>query len=280
MNTDKERIQGFYAGDTAYAARMGGKFDARWAAVFAEYARKTAEHCPRARRILDLGCGNGHSTLKLMEAIPCERVTGVDISEHSLKLGRENLPLDRVELVQADVHRLPFPDGSFDLVTSHAMVEHLVDADKALEEMDRVLAPGGTLVISAPNMLSPVRAIKLLLQGLKRRRFHPDGTPGAVCMTGVRILARLGRRDPLWQYREPVQVVDQFIGSDFDAVFLVNPWDLDRWARARDYRVLRHGDSSSGIGSLVERLAPFLSGGVHFIARKPGTSPAAESPSC
>lgn len=272
MSRDKDSIQGFYAEPTAYAERMGSKFDERWAAVFAEYARKTAEHCPAARRILDLGCGNGHSTLQLMRAIACETATGVDISETSLRLGRENLPLDKVKLVCADVHHLPFPDASFDLVTSHAMVEHLIDAGEALDEMDRVLAPGGTLVVSAPNMLSPVRAVKLLLQGVKRGSLHPDGTPWAVIQTLIRMLKRTGLQTPLFEYRQPVQITGHFAGSDYDAVFLVNPWDLDRWARARGYSVLRHADSSSSVGAAVERIAPFLAGGVHFIARKPGTS--------
>ena len=269
MSLGKEDIQGFYSEPTAYAERMGSKFDETWARVFAEYARKIAEHCPEAERILDLGCGNGHSSLQLKRAIRSQSVIGVDLNEHSLQLGRDNLPLEDVTLMCADVHHLPFPDGHFQLVTSHAMMEHLVDAEEALIEMDRLLAPGGTLVVSAPNMLSPVRSLNLFLQSLKRRRFHPDGTPLALLKTGWRVLRRLTRSTPLFEYREPVLEVGSFAGSDFDAVFMVNPWDLDRWARARGYTVLRHGSSTSGLGAKVEKVAPMYAGGIHFVARKP-----------
>jgi hypothetical protein len=118
-------------------------------------------------------------------------------------------------------------------------------------------------------MLSPVRAVKLLLQGVKRGSLHPDGTPWALIMTLLRMVKRVGRRTPLFEYRQPVQVTGHFAGSDYDAVFLVNPWDLDRWAKAKGYTVLRHADSSSSIGAVVEKWVPFLAGGVHFTARKP-----------
>src|SRR5438445_8345884 len=65
-------------------------------------------------------------------------------------LGREGLP-GRVE--QADVELLAYPDGEFAWVTALGVIEYLVSPARGLNELARVLAPGGHLVVTAPNPL-------------------------------------------------------------------------------------------------------------------------------
>lgn len=103
----------------------------------------------RGRRILDFGCGTG-SALGLLTRYGS--VTAADDSEIALDYARA-----RTEGVTGVTFRhvategeLPFPDGSFDLVTALDVLEHLDDDHAGLSELNRVLAPGGTLVVFVP----------------------------------------------------------------------------------------------------------------------------------
>lgn len=98
-------------------------------------------------RALDIGCGNGKSTAHLLEQ-GCE-VTGIDVSETAVRVCQERFPSAR--FVVADASKLPFPDGSFDLVLLVHVLEHL-DApsrQQAMLEAWRVLAEGGTVYLQA-----------------------------------------------------------------------------------------------------------------------------------
>jgi len=102
---------------------------------------------PRKLRVLDLGCGIGH-TIRLFPASYTK--VGVDYSFSSLALARQQLP-QNVSLVSADGGQLPFADQTFDLVACLEVLEHLEDDAKAVAEIARVLRPGGALIASVPN---------------------------------------------------------------------------------------------------------------------------------
>jgi SAM-dependent methyltransferase len=96
------------------------------------------------RRILDVGCGTG-TMLTYLAAFG--RAEGVDIDEEAIGYCRER-GLENVRLGEAD--KLPFDDGTFDLVTALDVVEHLDDDGSALREMRRVLRQGGLLLVTVP----------------------------------------------------------------------------------------------------------------------------------
>ena len=96
------------------------------------------------RRILDVGCGTG-TMLAYLSAFG--RVQGVDVDEEAVGYCHERGLLD-VSLGEAA--KLPFPEGTFDLVTALDVVEHLDDDAAALREMRRVLRPGGYLLVTVP----------------------------------------------------------------------------------------------------------------------------------
>lgn len=100
------------------------------------------------RRVLDAGCGTGYGAEMLRRAGAAE-VVGVDIAEPVLAFARRET--DGVEFEVADLRSLPFGDGRFDLVACFEALEHVDDPDAVLDELARVLAPGGLLVISSPN---------------------------------------------------------------------------------------------------------------------------------
>jgi SAM-dependent methyltransferase len=92
-------------------------------------------------RVLDVGCGNGRYTARLREAFPGAEVIGVDLAPGIL----ETVP---DPTVVADVADLPFADGSADVVLAMHMLYHVPDIPAALDELERVLAPGGVLFVS------------------------------------------------------------------------------------------------------------------------------------
>ncbi|WP_051326382.1 class I SAM-dependent methyltransferase [Glycomyces tenuis] len=96
---------------------------------------------PDPKRILDVGCGSGRYLLRLRESFPEAEVIGVDRSPGML----EALP---EPTVQADVCELPFGTGSADAVLAMHMLYHVPELETALDELERVLAPGGVLFAS------------------------------------------------------------------------------------------------------------------------------------
>jgi len=99
------------------------------------------------RVVLDLGCGTGYGTQLLAESSAL--VAGLDRSlEWVLQVSSS---YDRAQFLWADAVYLPFTDRTFNLVTSFQVIEHILDTDRYIQEIWRVLAGGGCLVISTPN---------------------------------------------------------------------------------------------------------------------------------
>ncbi len=101
---------------------------------------------PRGLSILDAGCGTGGMLPHLSSY---GSVVGTDLSDEALSFANRGR---RGHLVQSSLPGLPFPSGSFDLVTSLDVIYHqaVPDDEKALSEMARVLRPGGTLLLRVP----------------------------------------------------------------------------------------------------------------------------------
>lgn len=93
--------------------------------------------------VLDVGCGQGIDLMRFAQA--GATVTGLDLTPRHVELAR--LHLDALDLagtvVEGDAERLPFPDASFDRVTSNGVLHHTPDFAAALREIRRVLRPGG-----------------------------------------------------------------------------------------------------------------------------------------
>ncbi len=105
---------------------------------------------PRRPRVLDLGCGPGRASLLLAAEYDAE-VTAVDLYGPflaELRSAAEARGLgDSVRAVEADMGRLSFPDGSFDLVWAESSA-YSIGFDTALRDWRRLIAPGGALVVT------------------------------------------------------------------------------------------------------------------------------------
>lgn len=121
-----------------------------------EYARRTFEllDLRPGLRVLDSGCGVGLDAAKMAELVaPGGEVVGLDYSatmveEARNRYGDGNLPLT---FVQGDLDALPFDDCSFDRCRSDRTFQHLADPRRALDELVRVLQPGGVVLVVDPD---------------------------------------------------------------------------------------------------------------------------------
>jgi SAM-dependent methyltransferase len=96
--------------------------------------------------VLDIGCGPGTITADLAAIVTPGRVTALEVTDAALDLARAEIGrrgLDNVDFAVGDVHGLDLPDGSFDVVHAHQVLQHVGDPVRALREMRRVTKPTG-----------------------------------------------------------------------------------------------------------------------------------------
>ena len=102
-------------------------------------------------RLVDLGCGTGANLPMLRDAVGARgEVVGLDFSPLALQFAGAQIDLSRVYLSQGDAMQLPLRDECADCVTMLDVLEHLPDDKRALREVERILKPGGILVLSVP----------------------------------------------------------------------------------------------------------------------------------
>jgi SAM-dependent methyltransferase len=141
-------------------------------------------------RWLDVGCGNGAFTEKLVERCAPLSVHGVDPSEGQLAFARTR-PASRVALFrQGDAMALPFPDKSFDAAVMPLVISFVPDPAKGVAEMARVVSPGGTVAAYIWDMAGggfPYEALQSEMRALGIAVPTPP-SPGASRMEALREL--------------------------------------------------------------------------------------------
>ncbi len=120
------------------------------------------------RRVLEVGCGAGVDLARFAKGGAI--VTGIDIASSAIDLARANFDQQglRGDFQVANGEQLPFPDGSFDLVYAHGVVQYTADPRRLVEECRRVLVPGGEAIFQVYNRVSWLNALsKLMKVGLE-----------------------------------------------------------------------------------------------------------------
>lgn len=114
-------------------------------------ARRAIELMPRGVAV-DLGCGPGHLVIKLAQMAPQMQVTGLDLSDEMLAEAEIQARMaglaDRISFRRGDAEQIPFPDASLDLVVSTLSLHHWSKPIAVLDELARVLRPGGAFLIA------------------------------------------------------------------------------------------------------------------------------------
>ena len=116
------------------------------------------------RAVLDLGCGTGVDLVRFARGKA--RVVGVDLSEAAVRLAQQNVGHQHLQaaLVVADGERLPFPDNHFDYVFAHGVVQYTANGRRLVDEVRRVLKPGGEAVFQGYNRISWLNALSKLMK--------------------------------------------------------------------------------------------------------------------
>lgn len=151
---------------------LEGEKYADWARVLEQHsavARRKAESAGRVPRVLDLGCGPGFFSI-LFARMAC-KVDAVDSSDGMLKQAYENNrrahTVQNVAFHNADIAKLPFADDTFDVVVLRNVTWLMTDPRSAYEEWQRVLVPGGKLMVFDANwyhyLVNPVVDAQRLL---------------------------------------------------------------------------------------------------------------------
>jgi SAM-dependent methyltransferase len=239
--------------DRAIAEAAQKRFRSEYHYAIFEYLRsaKAIQGMERAGvvvhgRVLDAGCGGGGTALSLAEE--ADFAVGLDLEarfrDSGTRLARER-QVGRVAFVQGDGARLPFADGTFDVVFSHSVIEHVASAQGYLHECHRVLRAGGVLYLSTAPYLSLAGAhlprllvpVPLHLIVGRRRAFAAFNW--------------LARRAP-WALREKkeantfVALAEQGLTKQDDLLQSVTLEGLRGWLRQAGFRMLHEDRHVTG----------------------------------
>lgn len=185
----------------------------------------------KPRRILDFGCGNGRSIDMFEKLAPNAAWTGVDIEGSPEVSSRVR---DDGNFVSYDGENLPFPDGSFDLVYSYQVLEHVRKPDIVLGEIARVLDKGG-LFIGQTSQFEPYHSYSLwnfTIYGFKRMMEDAGFVLNELrpCIDGFTLLRRT--------YEERPPHIDRYFSNESpinrEIEFIMD----SKTAKERNYRKL------------------------------------------
>ena len=111
--------------------------------------KRLAAHAPK--KILDIATGTGDFAIQACQQLPEVQITAVDISEGMMQVGRQKVKekglQQHIQFEREDCTALSYPDNTFDAITTAFGIRNFASLDKGLEEMCRVLRPGGQLCI-------------------------------------------------------------------------------------------------------------------------------------
>lgn len=203
------------------------------------------------RSILDLACGDGNNLPFLPEGVD---YVGCDCSDLALArlMERDDHPPMTKRVHACDVYTLPVPDASRDAVISSYSFEHFLDVPRILDECDRVLRPGGLLVIFGPDFTQmnnygpPQRGRearnRLALYSYAASRMARRGRYG------------LGRDRVLFEYIDPLPLDDETFVPDHDMTHLTSHATIAKFLAARGYEPLGLERARPPSGSFARRL--------------------------
>lgn len=266
----RERMREFYETSETYK----GLLSAHDEAYLRHYVELVTRYAPPRSKILDLGCGNGISARLLNQAD--FDVVGTDISPLFLEEARawEN---PKLRYRVCDVMELPFKSDSFDVICSNELIEHLPDVETALTEMIRVVRKGGRIVLSGPNLCSPLIPvldwINLMsgkpgrpVWGETKRQALQQFTRNCRLYVQKRFLTP-ATVAPNFIYREP-DLQPQAIGGDADSAYYASPIDLAQFFRSHGCGIVKKAVGFGMKGRIIAGAFPYLSPYITMVVEK------------
>lgn len=124
---------------------------------FNKWLEKFMGDSDRKLKIIDIGCGNGN-ILSIMKRMGFRNVTGVEISEQMIKQSKKYAKIVKHDLE----YPLPFHENIFDIAIADNVCEHIINMEQLISEINRILKPGGILIIGGPNLKSLYHRLRIL----------------------------------------------------------------------------------------------------------------------
>ena len=253
-----------------------GYYDHR-AGEYKRYAELIAEFSPVKGKHLELGCGDWQIPQTIANQ-GFQEVIGCDFfSDDYLNAYRSKLTSENVQLVRYDGLNIPYPDNYFDTVSSLCVMEHIVDVEDVLNQMDRVLKPNGLLIIKCPNwsgINNPVRALQYLTRYKSRYWQYetiPDALFGFFRSIGWYLEALLSSQ-PKWILVYPRMKDGKiyFQSGDDDVVHLCQPISFKKYFERKGYRLLlfNRGKGESKFAKTFNSLFPAFATTINIVAQK------------
>jgi SAM-dependent methyltransferase len=116
-------------------------------------------------KVLEIGCGTGFFTKEITKK-PVQLIA-IDISPELIEVARRNILDSNVEFIIENAYQMSFDDQTFNAVIGSSVLHHL-NIDAALNEIYRVLTPGGFIAFTEPNMMNPQIALQKNIPALKK----------------------------------------------------------------------------------------------------------------
>lgn len=240
------------------------------------------------KRVLEIGCGHGGISCYLA-SLGAAMVVGADLGTEHVRFGRElsarldaqrgagRLPL---HFAVADAHRLGFREGSFDVVIADNVFEHFADPRTAMQELFRVLTPGGALVIPVFSSIRSKWGLHLK-HGIKLPWTNLVFTEDTIVQA---LKSEAKRRPELLEFYpglrgDPQTVRDVRRHRDLNAITHA---EFTRMAEETGFSVEAFKVHATAMGRIVRRLIPnseqsnlleVLSTGAGAVLRRPESSP-------
>jgi ubiquinone/menaquinone biosynthesis C-methylase UbiE len=145
----------------------------RYSSLRGSYPKIVAEALSQPfKTVLDIGCGTGALLMMIHDRKKSAELSGVDISGEMIKVAQAKLG-NAADLVVSDSETLPFKSGSFDLVLCTFSFHHHPNPAVVFNEINRVLSPGGTIIMTDPLAPTPVRQVlNMLVPSMKDGTVH------------------------------------------------------------------------------------------------------------
>lgn len=115
------------------------------------WRRQAVRKMPVCKKVLDVAVGTGDLAIEIVKRGKAEEVIGLDLSTEMMRVGAEKARRkgleERISFIEGSALKMPFPDNSFDAVTCAYGIRNFSQLAKGLQEFQRVLKPGGQLII-------------------------------------------------------------------------------------------------------------------------------------
>jgi SAM-dependent methyltransferase len=248
----------YYRGSDEYRAMLAEQDEA----TFAQYVSHFRRWAEPGSRVLDVGCGLGTSTHLLRDA--AFDAVGTDTSARFLPEGEGFFVADFTR-------RTGLPDGAFGGAGALNVIEHVADPRAFLDELVRVVRPGGVVVICSPNLTSPLVGLRILVD-LARGRTPYLGLrrPGAaLALLGrnvARSIAAARGRDSFAARTDTL--ASGVVGYDADAIYWSNAAEVRRHLERLGCEVVSYqGEGRTIAARLIARTAPSFAGKLVVVGR-------------